>query len=196
MNIYYVAGLPYSDELYHYGIKGQKWGIRRFQNLDGTRTQEGKERYSEKSKSGSELSNGYDKIKKYAKVAAVGLGAAALGYGAYKLSKSDAGREFLNNRRHNMAIVKTAKNAWKMDPEQRAKLLGELKQQKDIMETAYSLVSSSADPTTRMLKESGRKVAAAALTGVGSYSLYAVLTGKVDPKQLANYAFSNPNKKK
>ena len=31
--------------LMHYGIKGQKWGVRRFQNADGTLTPEGKERY-------------------------------------------------------------------------------------------------------------------------------------------------------
>lgn len=31
--------------LYHHGIKGQKWGIRRFQNDDGTLTEEGKKRY-------------------------------------------------------------------------------------------------------------------------------------------------------
>ena len=29
----------------HYGVKGQKWGIRRYQNEDGTLTKEGKERY-------------------------------------------------------------------------------------------------------------------------------------------------------
>lgn len=34
-----------NDELYHHGIKGQKWGIRRFQNPDGSLTAEGKSRY-------------------------------------------------------------------------------------------------------------------------------------------------------
>lgn len=32
-------------ELYHHGIKGQKWGFRRFQNEDGSLTIAGKERY-------------------------------------------------------------------------------------------------------------------------------------------------------
>lgn len=35
-----------NDELYHHGIKGQKWGVRRFQNPDGTLTPVGKARYS------------------------------------------------------------------------------------------------------------------------------------------------------
>lgn len=46
MNVYYVAGVPYSDELYHYGIRFQKWGVRRFQNPDGSYTPAGKERYA------------------------------------------------------------------------------------------------------------------------------------------------------
>lgn len=31
-------------ELYHHGIKGQKWGVRRYQNYDGSHTPEGRER--------------------------------------------------------------------------------------------------------------------------------------------------------
>lgn len=35
----------YTTELYHHGIKGQKWGVRRFQKKDGRLTNAGKKRY-------------------------------------------------------------------------------------------------------------------------------------------------------
>lgn len=33
------------NQLMHFGIPGQKWGIRRYQNEDGTLTEEGRQRY-------------------------------------------------------------------------------------------------------------------------------------------------------
>lgn len=39
-----------SDELRHYGIKGQRWGVRRFQEEDGSLTPAGKERYDDNDK--------------------------------------------------------------------------------------------------------------------------------------------------
>lgn len=46
-----IVGAPhvrirYETELYHHGIRGQKWGQRRFQNADGSLTSKGKARYS------------------------------------------------------------------------------------------------------------------------------------------------------
>lgn len=38
--------IPMSDYLMHYGIKGQKWGVRRYRYADGTLTPAGKKRYS------------------------------------------------------------------------------------------------------------------------------------------------------
>ena len=61
---YYV--LTSDGELYHYGIKGQKWGVRRYQNEDGTLTAAGKKRVSKQYKKVADrvtnkLRNSYNK---------------------------------------------------------------------------------------------------------------------------------------
>lgn len=43
MKKYYIE--RNEEYLEHHGVKGQKWGIRRYQNEDGTFTAEGKKRY-------------------------------------------------------------------------------------------------------------------------------------------------------
>ena len=41
-----------NDTLTHHGVKGMHWGVRRYQNADGSLTSKGKERYGD-TKSGS-----------------------------------------------------------------------------------------------------------------------------------------------
>ncbi len=47
------------NELYHHGIKGQKWGVRRYQNYDGSLTSAGKLRYGSISVTRDKKHNGY-----------------------------------------------------------------------------------------------------------------------------------------
>lgn len=45
--VYYIGSILCApSDLQHWGIKGQKWGVRRFRNPDGTLTDAGKARYA------------------------------------------------------------------------------------------------------------------------------------------------------
>lgn len=63
---YLTFRMRYNSELYHHGIKGQKWGERRFQNPDGTLTKEGIARYRTNVGTKEMLKNttDYDKLTK------------------------------------------------------------------------------------------------------------------------------------
>lgn len=90
----------------HHGILGQRWGIRRFQNEDGSLTSAGKARYgsgnltnTSSSKSSNSITRNTnerqkltpeqkEKVKKAAIIGASAIGTALAIYGGYKLVKS------------------------------------------------------------------------------------------------------------
>ena len=88
-----------SDYIKHHGIRGQRWGVRRFQNKDGTLTSAGEKRYYEDTKSARKDSKATynstdtktkkkglsDKQKKALKIGAAAVGTVLAAYGGYKL---------------------------------------------------------------------------------------------------------------
>ena len=40
------GGFANEEDLYHWGIKGMRWGVRRYQNADGSLTTAGCKRYT------------------------------------------------------------------------------------------------------------------------------------------------------
>lgn len=78
--------MSYDSYLSHHGVLGMKWGIRRFQNQDGTLTEAGKSRYSGDSKASGLSSERKQQLAKGAKLAAgFAVGVAA----GYAISKSN-----------------------------------------------------------------------------------------------------------
>lgn len=59
-NYIYTPYVSPASELYHHGIKGQKWGIRKYQNEDGSLTAAGRKRYGV----GERITNAFRNIRK------------------------------------------------------------------------------------------------------------------------------------
>lgn len=92
------------DYLEHFGVKGMKWGVRRYQNKDGSLTSRGKKRYKRSEESEENEKERKARRKRNIKIAigvSVGVAAVAVAaYGIYKMNSSgnniEKGKSALN----------------------------------------------------------------------------------------------------
>lgn len=120
-----LCKINYRDTIIHQGVKNQRWGVRHWQNYDGTFNDEGKKRYfgtrnphegwrreepkvntkpsvqtpSTASKFDDSNKKEFDKekAKKVATGVLIGVSVAALAYGGYKFGTSETGRKAIES---------------------------------------------------------------------------------------------------
>ena len=114
----------YDEYLAHHGIKGQKWGIRRFQNEDGTlKNPKGRTNTSGKKDSPEDAERRKERAKKILGIAAGVAAVAAIGYLGFKADYHLTGlRDTLRNQAGQMAdhwssnqvtsIIQGTKSKW------------------------------------------------------------------------------------
>ena len=88
------------NELQHFGIKGMKWGVRRYQNKDGSLTPAGKKRYDESDEEREEREKKEKSKKTKAKVATAAITTAAVvTTAAVNKDKIKKGMEYVNTNK-------------------------------------------------------------------------------------------------
>lgn len=94
------------NELYHHGIKGQKWGVRRFESASGHLTSAGKKRYADEKAA-------YKSAKKELKVARKELKKAPILAGRSNMDKTKKLRDNYDKAEMNMIDAKAKYNGAK-----------------------------------------------------------------------------------
>lgn len=128
----------YKDELYHHGIKGQKWGIRRYQNEDGSYTEAGLKRRS----SDAERHERRKVIARRVAIGAAIVGGTVLAiYGAKKLSECKNSPRLTNDLLKNLGIATFEPETFKPEG---TEMIDRLKKQTETVHRANEVKSQIA----------------------------------------------------
>lgn len=154
------------DEIYHHGILGQKWGVRRFQNSDGSLTDVGKKRYAQVD---TALKPGKDgKASKAEKIARSSDDVVSTVKRARSSSKDAKSNRANHNEASKMSDAELKKRIDRMAQEKRYR---ELKNEQDSVNRGKNKVD-------RTLEIVGTTTAITASVATIATSIYSIVKGK------------------
>lgn len=156
-----------SNYIAHSGIKGQRWGVRRYQNEDGTLTEEGKQRYGYYDR--SDGSKDYKRLQKDAEKDAKEYARAKAFYGEGAGTRRKQIKNLISERMKD-EDYKAAfeRNLAQQDMSKHQKAADRERKAKDI--------SNSVGKTARGVKNLIMGVGSASLTAVALYNVANVAT--------------------
>lgn len=169
------------NNLQHHGIKGQKWGVRRYQNKDGTLTEAGKRRNSE-----SDTENNTERNKK---IVLVGIGIATVAASAYYVHKNP---ERIGQVMAQFKGVKVKDISQKAVDKGKAYVEQAIKNAK---EDAKESIKGTKEGFREGLREAPKKAVKTVVTGVVLNETKKALDSTVGKEESARIFQANDNKK-
>lgn len=187
----------YSTELYHHGIKGMKWGVRRYQNEDGTYTDAGKKRRSQDPEA---VQKRKDTAKKVAAISIAAVGAVAVSAAAIYVAKNPqaVSRVLKNAGTTTVNALKTGKNKT-VDFGKKAVKTTLTKTKAFVKEApkkaGKAIVDGVKEGTKEALKDAPKKATKAILTGMTLNAAKRLLDQTVGKEEAARIFQANEKKK-
>lgn len=169
-----------TDELRHHGIIGQKWGVRRYQNKDGSLTSAGKKRLQGNSLVSTQSSE--DAYKHLPKV----LQPHVLkdGYEKHPIPSGAKSGPKPPELPHNAKTVTSQKQRQKMSDEELKKRIERLEKEKKLKD----LEKQTEDDGKIFVEETAKRIGGKVLTQIGTtaamWALEYIITGSIDPTKM------------
>ena len=213
-----IRRLPES-ELTHHGIKGQKWGVRRYQNPDGSLTSAGQARYTykERKKSLSRVSNMSSEDmqkainrmrleKTYKQTTKENLREArkdsdsplktAGKIAAGAALAAGTGIIVANTIKTGKRYANVSNSISNLSNKQLQAKINRLKLEQSFSTLSNAQVSRGRSTLSNIMEQAGATVLASAITGATAYALRTAITGSTDAETAANYIAPKPGGKK